>query len=697
MDPGGREAVDAQRAADGYNETVQAEANPVGLFLRKFTGLTAYMLEVTIVVACLPWVRKYTVAYIIGVLLVTNAVLGDLVRGDVVRVRLGDVVPADLVIVQGQLSADQSALTGESQPMAKAANDEVLSGSTVVRGEATCQVVRVGAGTVFGRTVSLVQTSAPKTHTDHVIGLVTRALLAMVVVCVAVAFVVTAARGDDTVAVIPLMLLLLTSGIPIALPAMFTVTMALGSVELARRGVLVTRLNATEDAASMTVLCSDKTGTITENRLTIVDVHAPDGDDDAVLTTGYLASSAANHDPIDSAFCDQAERRGLVQRALARYRQTDFTPFDPSTRRTEGHVVDADTGAAFSAVKGAVASVVPLCQDADAVAASISAVTAAAVSIGDRVISLDAYRRRKGGGGGGGDLEIVGVDWSSVDGFGDVYPEDKHGVIRALQQAGHVVGMTGDGVNDAPALKLAEVGIAMSNATDIAKGAASAVLTHEGLAGALALVEVGRETHQRIVTWMLNKIIKTCQQVVYVVLAYLVTPEHYVVIDAVDIVVLLFLVDFVTIAISTDRVTGSPRPTTFDVGRLALASTILGMVCVGESIGLLYIGAGPLDLAGDTGQLHTFNFVLLYFFGFFTLFSVRNRACSYGPNATRPGWVLLGVSLTVAALVLIIATLGIIIPSLPLWKSAVVVAYSFACAFLVNDLVKVATLRWLKL
>ncbi|HTR49504.1 MAG TPA: HAD-IC family P-type ATPase, partial [Kofleriaceae bacterium] len=552
----------ARLARDGANEVPEAPSHPLLRFGRKFWGVSAWMIEA---IALLSWLlhRTADLAVALG-LLVANAVVSsiqeshasaavaalraqlhvsarvlrdsswqtiaarDLVAGDIARVRAGDFVPADLELVDGALQLDQSALTGESRAIDVRTGDLIRAGSVARRGEATGEVVATGPRTYFGRTTQLVSTASPKLHVEAVIARVVRWLLIIVGAMVVATCVVSLVEGMNLVDILPISLVLLTSAIPVALPVMFTVSMAIGARELGRRGVLITQLRAVEDAANMDVLCADKTGTLTENRLALVGAVAESGFGDVdVVRLGALASNEANADPIDLAFLRAAKSRGLDTAAEV----VAFEPFSAATRRTEA-IVKLD-GHEVRVVKGALRTVGELAGLDAAAIAQLQARGDAEAEHGVRVLAVAR--------GDGGAMRLVGLALlldpprrdsralldrlraqgiaikmltgdalpvathigrelglativrapelrgateqraaelaAAADGFAEVYPEDKFLVIESLQRAGHVVGMTGDGVNDAPALKQAEVGIAVFGATDVAKGAASAVLT----------------------------------------------------------------------------------------------------------------------------------------------------------------------------------------------------------------------------
>jgi H+-transporting ATPase len=747
---------------------------------RKFWGLTAWMLEATMVLSFI--LTNYFDVYIIGALLAVNAAIGfaqeekasaavealrerlqinarvlrdgvwqtvsakELVPGDIVRVRAGDFVPADLKVIEdSQLGIDQSALTGESMTVEKTEDDIIFSGATVKRGETNAIVVATGAHTFFGKTTELLQTARPRLHMEEVTSSVVRWLVVMVAILIALVLTGAYVDGTDLLQVLPLALVLLINAVPVALPAMFTVSMAIGSLELAKKGVLVTRLSASEDAASMDILCADKTGTITANKLSVADVTPAKGfDADDVIANGALASQEANQDPIDVAFISAARERNLLgaPRVLKR-----FVPFDPKTRRTEALVVS--DGRELRVMKGAVETVAQACgldlqssgMEAKmndlaargyrtlAVAVSgpddvpqfcglaalydaprpdskrlISELTDLGVSVkmltGDALPIAREISRQVGL----GDSLARASDLKSEtekqprratevaeesSGFAEVYPEDKYLIVKSLQSGGHVTGMTGDGVNDAPALRRAEVGIAVSNATDVAKGAASAVLTQEGLSNIVALVEVGRMIYQRMVTWTLNKIIKTFQVAVFVALAFLLTG--YYVVSALDIVLLLLVVDFVTISLATDRVRWSKSPEKWNVGGLVKVGALLGVFTVIELFGLLFLGLKYLGLSSDIGRLQTFTFAGLFYLGMFTVLIVRERRHFWDSVPSRTLAAAIVVDMVLVAVVVTVGVPGV--EPIPLTYLGLVFSYVLVLSLAVNDGVKCVLMK----
>ncbi|MEP7310453.1 MAG: plasma-membrane proton-efflux P-type ATPase [Acidobacteriota bacterium] len=777
-----RAEVDVRRRAHGYNEVAEQKEHPVLQFLRKFWGISAWMLELIMLLSAV--LGKYSDLVVVSALLVINAALSfaqerraagvvaalrqrlqvnarvrressweviparELVPGDIVRVRAGDIVPADVKLLNGALTVDQSALTGESRDADKAAGDVVASGSVVRRGEGNGIVILTGAKTYFGRTTELVQQARPTLHIEALVTKVVRWLFVIVGALLGVVVVLSLVRGAPLLEMVPLLLVLLMSAVPVALPVMFTVSMAFGSKELAKRGVLVTRLSAAEDAATMDVLCVDKTGTITMNQLAVTGVTPiePATDADALMA-GALASQEANQDPIDLAFLAAAKERHLVEQ-LAAVTRVSFTPFDASNRRTEAVVVE--DGQRLRVMKGAVRTIAEACGQQPAVIATLEARVSASAANGYRTLAVargpetgppaliglvslydpprpdakqliatlmelgvavkmltgDALAVASEIARGIGlpnirpmaDLKAASgpdsnktVDlFAGADGFAEVFPEDKYIVVQHLQAAGHVTGMTGDGVNDAPALRQAEVGIAVSTATDVAKGAASVVLTTPGLTNIIALVEEGRTIYQRILTWIVNKISRTILKAGFVAVAYLVTGKF--VVSAFAMLLLTFMTDFAKIALATDHVRSSRRPETWNIGGFITVSVVLGIAMVAETLLLLWIGWSRFGLATNDNAVYTFSFLMLLYFAVFSVVSARERRAFW---STRPSATLMAALTADALAGTLFTRVGLpgLLP-LPWSQTFAVLIYSSVSCLVVNDAVKVVMIRW---
>ena len=764
----------------GPNEVVEKKASPVLMLLKRFWGLTAWMLELIIV---LSWIlHKRPDVYIVTGLLVLNVVIGfweerkagrvvedlkskllvkaralrdgawtvvpsrELVPGDIIRVRAGDFVPADAKILDGALEADQSALTGESLVVAKKAGDVLFSGSVIRRGESTGVVIRTGASTDYGKTTELVQIARPKLHMDAVVTRLVKWLLMIVAGLLVLTLAVSLVRKIDLLDILPLMLILLLSAIPVALPVMFTVSMAVGAKELAKKSVLVTRLSATEDSAAMDVLCVDKTGTLTLNEMAVTRIIplAPFSENDVILY-GALASQEANHDPLDLAFIKLQNERHLAGGSAV---QESFIPFDPATRRTEAVIRQA--GGTMRVMKGAVSTIGQACGlgppeiaaledrlsdlskrgyktlavgravDSKPVLVGLAALSdsprpdsaalvkelrALGVSVkmltGDALpialeVSEDLGIGKKISG--MSDLKaLLTADPAAAlkrieesDGFAEVYPEDKYLIVRSLQAGRHVVGMTGDGVNDAPALKQAEVGIAVSSATDVAKASASVVLTSPGLSGIVELVKNGRKVYQRIATWVLNKVMRTIVKSAFIVGVFLVTGDF--VITASVMVLLLLMTDFVKISLATDNVRWSRSPDTWNIRSFVIDSIVLGVFMALESAALLAWAMSHWHLAPADPAVRTLSFEILLYSAMLSVFVVRERRHFW---SSRPSGTLLGLILLDMLAGAVIATLGIpgILTAIPPARSLLVIGYSLVFALFVNDLVKVRLLH----
>jgi len=777
-----RSEVDVRRKAHGYNEVAATKEHPVLRFLSKFWGLSAWMLELIMVLSAV--LRKFSDLAVVSALLIVNAVLSfaqerraagvvetlrkrlqvsarvrrdtswqviparELVPGDIIRVRPGDIIPADTKLLSGELSIDQSALTGESKDANKATGDVLSSGSIVRRGEGNGVVMLTGAQTYFGRTTELVQKARPKLHIEAVVAKVVRWLFVIVGSLLSVVAVLSLMRGTPLVEMVSLLLVLLMSAVPVALPVMFTVSMAVGSAELAKRGVLVTRLSAAEDAATMDVLCVDKTGTITMNQLAVTGV-IPLGQskDSDVLFAGALASEEANQDPIDLAFLTAARERHIFD-GLPAVKPVSFKPFDAKNRRTEAIV--EQNGQRFQVMKGAVRTIAETCglkpPEIDALEARVSESAGKGyrtlavargpetgvpglvglvtlydpprpdakqlitelrgLGIAVKMLTGDALpvaREIAQGVGLPNILRVADLKASSAkagseavdllagaDGFAEVYPEDKYIVVQHLQAAGHVTGMTGDGVNDAPALRQAEVGIAVSSATDVAKGAASVVLTEPGLINILALVEQGRTIYQRVLTWVVNKISRTILKAAFVSIAFVFTGKF--VVSAFAMLLLTFMTDFAKVALATDHVRPSKKPETWNIGGFVVVAGVLGVAMVAEALFLLFIGWTRFGLANNDNALYTFSFLTLLYLAVFSILSARERRWFW---STMPSKVLIAALVADALTGTVLTLVGIPgLAPLPWWQMLAILGYAMFACLVVNDAIKVAMIKW---
>jgi H+-transporting ATPase len=768
MNQADRRGLTASEAAErlteyGPNRVVEAQHNFLLTLVSKFWAPVPWMLEATVLLEIL--LGKSFEAVVIAALLVFNALLSlrqenrardavallrqrlevrarvfrdgmwrllsaeRLVPGDFVHLRMGDLVPADISVKDGDALIDQSALTGESAPVEVNFGKVAYAGSMVKRGEASGEVIATGARTYFGKTAELVGSARTVSHLEEIIFTIVKYLVVVDAGLAAVVLAYAVLSGMPLSDTLPYALILLVASVPVALPATFTLATALGALELSRCGVVVTRLSAIEEAAAMDVLCTDKTGTLTQNQLALVALPPyPPFSEKELLWFAVCASYEATQDPIDLAILDRAKSEGLLS---PEPRRIDFTPFDPATKLSEAKV--DQNGVAVSALKGApkaiaarVSGAADLVADADRLAAGGYRVLAVAAGptgsirpigllvfqdppradskalvqslnslgvrvtmvTGDSLATASAVATEVGIGGRVCAFRDIHENINKTLDYGvlaGVLPEDKFHLVRAFQQARHVVGMTGDGVNDAPALKQAEVGIAVASATDVAKASASLVLTNPGLTDILAAVETSRRIYQRMLTYTLNKIIKTVEIALFLSAGLILTRTF--VITPVLIVLLLFTNDFVTMSIATDHVSFSPQPDRWQIRVLMIGGAALGSLILLFSLGLFFYARHFLAL--PLAQLQTVVFLMLVLTGQGMVYLVRERRHFWKSTPSR--WMILA-SIVDLSVVCTLARFGILMAPLP---NAAIVSILFACVLylIALDFVKVPVLR----
>jgi H+-transporting ATPase len=752
----------------GPNAIREDRPHPVRALLARFVGPIPLMLELVIVMQVA--LGKADEAVVIAVLIVVNAAIGfieegradqalrllksrlevtarvkrdgawqsvpaeSLVPGDLVHLRMGDLSPADVRLAAGELLLDQSALTGESLPVEGRTGLLAYAGAVIKRGEATGEVEATGARTYFGKTAELVRRARTKSRLEALVFRIVRALVVVDLGLVAALLVYAAAVGLPYREVLPFALILLVASVPIALPVTFTLATALGAAELAHKGVLVTHLGAIEEAAGMDVLLTDKTGTITENRLGLAALVPLSGESEAaLLRLAALACDAATQDPIDRAILAAAAAKGSAAPAPLRL---EFRPFDPALRYSEG-VYDAAAGK-LRVLKGAPSALAALLtpppdleERVAALAAGGNRVLAVAAGTGERLrlaglLALEdppradspalvrglgelgvrvvmvtgdnletarAVARQVGiGGRAAGPDALDRLDTAEAldyDVFARAFPEHKFRLAEFYQRRGHIVGMTGDGVNDAPALKQADVGIAVAGATDVARAAAGIVLTRPGLVDALAAVELSRRIYQRMLTYTINKIVKTLEIAVF--LSVGVMLAHAFVITPLLIVLLLFTNDFVTMALATDTVSFSRAPDRWNVRNLMLTGGLLAALILVLSFAVFFVGRNLLRL--PLGELQTLIFVMLVLTGQGTVYLVRERGHFWRSRPSRP---LVVSSLADIAVVFLMAGEGILMtPVAPGLLVALLAAV--ALYLLLVDRIKVAVFARLRI
>jgi H+-transporting ATPase len=743
---------------DGPNAMPDTSAHPMRNALAKFWAPVPWLLEASIVLEIA--LHKYYEAAVIATLLVFNAALAyfqesraqatlaalrsrlalnasvqrdgawktvpaaELVCGDLVKLTLGGVVAADVHLTGGSVELDQSMLTGESLPIEAGPGVDTFAGALVRRGEATAMVTATGTRTKFGRTAELVRTAhVVSTQQKAVLKIVRNlAIFNSVVILAMGAYAYTHAMPSSEI-----VLLLLTSilaAIPVALPATFTLAAAVGARALAKLGVLTTRLTAVDEAASIDVLCSDKTGTLTRNALSVTSVRPMTGFDEArVLGLAALASSEGGQDPVDGAIRAAVSHKPASQLP----KLAAFVPFDPIKKTSEATATDEKSGT-VQIVKGAFTAVIALAAPSPAAAAieeelekqgfRVLAV-AAGPSASVKIIGLIALSDppREDSISLISELQNLGVRTVMVTGdapvtaaivaqavglngavcppgklpgvikpedfavFAGILPEGKYDLVKALQKSGNAVGMCGDGANDAPALRQAQIGIAVSTATDVAKSAAGVVLTEAGLGGIVAAVKEGRITFQRILTYTLNSVMKKILQVLLLAVGLVMTGHA--VLTPMLMVIVMITGDFLAMSLTTDRVQPSKMPNSWQIGRITVAGVILGVCFLAFSTAILAVGKFELHMGIEA--LRTLSVVGIVFGSQATTYVIRGRQHLWG---LRPSVLLVLSSLADVLIISTLAALGIAMAPLPI----AIIAYEFAatCAFgVVLDVVKI--------
>lgn len=661
----------------------------------------------------------------------------ELVPGDVVSLALGNVVPADVRVASGEADADLSSITGESLPRAVLPGDELPAGAVVSHGSIRAVVTATGERSALGRATALVRDAAPRSRQQELLFLIVRyTMYAGVAASVAVSAYALAC-GRSLLDVASLVITFLMGAVPVALPAVIAIVQAASAMTLARDGVLVTRLDSVEDASSIDVFCFDKTGTVTKNRLELTDVVAlGDREEGEVLRLAALASERTGAEAIDAALLVAAEGRSALRDGD---HQASYVPFDPARKRTEA-VAELADGTHALLVKGAPQTVAALCPTApDGLDDHVSALSdrglrCVALAAGEDEGSLEligllglsdpprddapglivhvralgirplmltgddvAIAREVAGAVGIGRRVRRAADLRGLpepeqlalvegsDGFAEVLPADKHLIVRLLQDAGHSVGMTGDGVNDAPALAQAELGCAVDGATDVARAAASAVLTRPGLGGIVDALTESRRSHQRMLTWVINRVTKVVEGVVLFSAGFFLWGDMPV--SLLGMSLLVFANDFATMSLATDNAEASRSPSSWNLRPIALAASVLGALFAVVDLVVAAVGSGALGLPWDSVQALVMYALVVN--SQVRILMVRERGHAWH---SAPSKVMLVVSAAVTALFTAIVLLGWAVPALP---PAAVGAALVTCALggVVLDATKVALFR----
>lgn len=759
----------------GANEITEKKVSPVLKFLGYFWGPIPFMIEAAAILSLIN--HKLPDFFIILALLIVNSVVGfwqekkasdaidslkqklaivsralrdgnwkevpakALVPGDIIRIRMGDIIPADVKLLEGDyLMVDESALTGESLPVEKHVGDVCYSGAIVKQGEMNGIVVATGMNTYFGKTAKLVEEAVTISHLQKAIIKIGNFLILGAIGLVALILLVSIFRHERFTETLNFALVLTVASIPVALPAVLSVTLAVGAMELAKKEAIVSKLASVEEMASMNVLCSDKTGTITQNKLTIGVIKPFDNfSENDVLLYGTLASRAEDKDPIDDAIINKAAQIEEVTNNLKGYRITKFKPFDPVSKRTEATVLDS-LNKAFQVAKGAPQVILSLTKNDKDLQAKVDEIvedfaqrgfralaiaktdevnnweivgilslfdpprddsastirtaqsmgievkivtgdhiaiakeTAKTIGLGTNIVTPDAFLEK---------ADRIAMDVvEKADGFAEVFPEHKYQIVQLLQKAGYFVGMTGDGVNDAPALKKADVGIAVAGATDAAKSAASIVLTKPGLSVIIDSIKQSRMIFQRMTNYSIYRIAETIRVLLFITASILVF--NFYPITALMIVLLALLNDAPIMTIAFDNVQYSNQPERWNMNKLLSISTLIGIVGVFSSFGLLYIGKEVFHLG--TEVLQAFIYLKLSVAGHLTVFVARTKSHFWSIKPAKPLFLAIVITQLIATL---IAVYGILFPKPLGWAFAGFVwAYSLTM-FVITDFLKV--------
>jgi H+-transporting ATPase len=777
--PAGLTQVEARKrlAVYGPNEIEEKKASPLLKLLTYFWGPIPWMIEAAVILSGV--LRHWPDFLIILVLLLANAAVGfweehqagkaidalkaqlavkcrvirdgkwvtppsgELVPGDVIRLRLGDIVPADARLLAGDpVEVDQSALTGESLPVTVGPGGAVFSGSIIRQGEIGALVYATGAGTYFGKTAELVQDAQTVSHFQRAVLKIGTFLIIFAVAMVAVITVVSIVRGDPVLDTLQFALVLTVAAIPVAMPTVLSVTMAVGARLLAGKNAIVSRLVAIEELAGVDVLCSDKTGTLTQNKLTLGDPFAVSGvTAGQVILSAALASRADDDDTIDLAVLG-----GLGDdQALAGYQVTHFQPFDAVRKRTEATVTAAD-GSTFKVAKGAPQVIMELSANSGQVTAAVDGAvgdfaargfrslgvaradgegpwrflgvlplfdppradaratiaTARQLGVAVKMVTGDqvAIARETAatlgmgtgildaaglGGAGRQETAAAGESVDNADGFAQVFPEHKFHIVEVLQKRGHLVGMTGDGVNDAPALKKADCGIAVSAATDAARAAASIVLMKPGLSVIIDAIKESRKIVQRMNSYAIYRIAETLRVLLFITLTILIF--NFFPVTAVMIVVLALLNDGSILSIAYDNVHYKEKPEAWDMRLVIGMATVLGVVGPIAAFGLFYLGDRVYHL--NHAHLQTLMYLMLSVAGSMTIYLTRTR----GPFwSIRPARILVLAVTGAEVTATLLAVYGIFMTPIG-WRWALAVWGYALIWFLLTDRVKLAAYR----
>jgi len=761
----------------GYNELTEEKENPFLKFLSYFWGPIPWMIEAAVILSAI--VRHWADFIVISVLLVMNAIVGfweefqagnaiealkkklalearvrrdgrwktisarELVPGDIIRLRLGDIIPADAKLVEGDpIEVDQSTLTGESLPVECKTEDNVYSGSIVNQGEIEAIVYATGAKTYFAKTAQMVEGAKAGSHFQKAVLKIGDYLIILAVVLVALILITALFRHESMLTTLRFALVLTVAAIPVAMPTVLSVTMAVGARLLAAKQAIVRRLASIEELAGIDILCSDKTGTLTQNKLTLSDTVSLNGvAKEQIILSGALASRSEDKDAIDMAVIN-----GLQDdKVLKGYQIVHFQPFDPVHKRTEATVKDKEAQT-FKVSKGAPQVILELatnkseikdelektvnefaskgyrslgiaktdendkwqylgilalsdpprddCKDTIAatrqMGVDVKMVTGDQVAIGKEIahqigLGMNVLDAQVFGDTKHHETGQLAESIEKADGFAQVFPEHKYHIVEVLQKQGHIIGMTGDGVNDAPALKKADAGIAVSGATDAARTASDIVLLTPGLSVITDAIRESRKIFQRMNSYATYRIAETIRVLLFMTLSILVFNFYPV--TAIMIVLLALLNDGAILSIAFDRAHASNVPEAWNMRRVLGVATALGITGVVASFGLFYLGERIFKL--DRQTIQTLMYLKLSVAGHLTIFLTRTRGHFW---KDRPSITLLGAVIATQLIATLVAVYGLFMTPIGWGWAALVWGYALVW-FLVNDWIEIGALH----
>ncbi len=764
----------------GPNEISEKKKNPLLKFLSYFWGPIPWMIEAAAILSAL--IQHWEDFIVILVMLMINAVVGfwqekkaddtiellrhklatqakvlrdrnwievparELVPGDIVRIRLGDMVPADLKLTEGDyLQTDQSALTGESLPVEKKVEDVAYSGSIVRQGEMNGLVVTTGMQTYFGKTAQLVEEAKTRSHFQESVIKIGNYLILIAFALVAIVFIVSFLRYESVLETLQFSLVLLVAAIPVALPAVLSVTLAVGSLSLTKRGIIVSKLQTIQELAGVDTLCTDKTGTITKNEIAVADVIPQKNfTKQDVITLAAFASREEDKDPIDTAIIIKEKTEQSNDDQTSSFETLAFKPFDPVTKRTEATIGEARKNQ-FKVSKGAAQVILALIADkkipskdiddqvntfaqngfralgvaktdskgtwqfvglialydpprddsadtittAQTMGLDVKMVTgdhvaiakqiAQEVKLGTNILQASDFLEKS-------ENEVQDLV-EQADGFAEVFPEHKYHIVELLQRKNHFVGMTGDGVNDAPALKKADTGIAVAGATDAAKSAADLVLTDSGLCPIIDAIKQSRQIFERMNSYSTYRIAETVRVLFFLVFSILLF--NFYPINAIMIVVLALLNDLPIMMIAFDNTMLPGKPVRWDTSRILILATCLGFLGVVASFGILYLGLVVFHL--DPLTIQTLIFLKLAVAGHMTIYLTRTRAHSFW-HRPLPALRLFVTTELTQLLATIIAVYGILMPAIGWGLAGFIWGYALLF-FVVGNFFKIGVIK----